>query len=104
MPIYRMHIACKLYVSFHLLAASEMCHWDTRMQTASPWKIPESLDFQGEFSKVPDKGWNKASTSNTLSPQNESDMLKFNKAYEPINKAGFHIQAVYCKIPQGDIV
>lgn len=38
--------------------------------------------------------------------QNENDMhyVGFNKAYAPINKAGFHIKAVYCKIPQGDIV
>lgn len=43
------------YVLFHLLAASQMCHLDNRIQTASPCKIQESWEFQGEFSMVPDK-------------------------------------------------
>ena len=102
-----------LCFSCDLLAASQKCHWDTRTQTSSPWKIQGSWDSQEEISMVPDKDWNKAWNSNILLEQNESDMQRvrfnkayepINKAYEPINKAGFHIQTVYCKIPQGNIV
>lgn len=68
-----------------------MCRSDIRIQTASPWRIQGSWEFQGEFSKVPDKDWNKTSTSNTLLQQNESDMqcFRFNKGTNLSIKLGF---------------
>lgn len=55
-----------------------MCHLDNHMQTASPWRIQGSWDFQGEFSKDPDKDWHKSATSITISLQNtkQSSMLQ----------------------------
>lgn len=92
-------------IAVYLLAASQTCHLDTHMQTVCPWKIQGSWVFQKDFSRVLDKDWNKA-TSNTLLQTKASNMqrIRFNKVYKPIKEAGFHIQAVYCKISQGDIV
>lgn len=55
---------------------------------------------------MPDKGWGKKVVSVTLVKTNLGSMncVKLNKVYKLINKAGFHIQTVYCELAQGNIV